>query len=68
VEKSILQSTSFLRSGEVSIPLRAKNIALEIGDPLSSVESHVEITNGGLHVGSHESPVEPGIEIDEVRR
>src|SRR2546430_6056703 len=58
--------TSRLRSCERNVAFGAKDIGIEIGNPLPAVRRDVEIANGGLNVGRHAVPVELRIFVDDV--
>jgi hypothetical protein len=60
------RATSFLRSPERKVAFGAKNIGVEIGNPLPAVRRDVEIANGGLNVWRHAVPVELRIFVDDV--
>ena len=55
-----------LRARKRNILLGAKNVAVEIGDPLASARRLVEITYFSLNVRRHAVPVELRIAIDDV--
>src|SRR5262245_24071275 len=60
------RATSLLRSPERDVAFGAKNIGVEIGNPLPAVRRDVEIANGGSNVWRHAVPVELRILVDEV--
>src|SRR5260370_11556451 len=60
------RATSLLRSPEREVAFGAKNIGVEIGNPLPAVRRDVEIANGGLNVWRHAVPVELRIFVDDV--
>src|SRR6516225_3641023 len=60
------RSTSFLRSPERNVAFGAKNIGVEIGNPLPAVRRDVEIAKGRLNVWRHAVPVELRIFVDDI--
>src|SRR5262249_44140875 len=60
------RATSFLRSPERNVAFGAKNIGVEIGNPLPAVRRDVEIAKGRLNVWRHAVPVELRIFVDDV--
>src|SRR5271167_3209478 len=60
------QPTSVLWTAQAKLALSAKNIAIEIGDPLPTVRRDVEVTDRALDMRRYTAPIELRIEIGEI--
>src|SRR5262249_61755157 len=59
---------SVFRTAKTEFALRAKNIAVKIGDPLSSARRNIEVADRALDMRRYASPIELGVEISKVGR
>ena len=57
---------SLLWSPQNNVAFGAKDIRVEVGDPLPAVRRDVEIANGRLNVWRHAVPIELWILVDDV--
>src|SRR5262245_45302990 len=68
VERSLIGCVLVFRTAQTEFALRAKNIAVKVGDPLSSARRNVEVADRALDMRRYASPIELGVKISEVGR
>src|SRR5262249_57584494 len=59
---------SVFRTAKTEFAFRAKNIAVKIGDPLSSAGGNIEVADRTLDMRRYASPIELGVKISKVGR
>src|SRR4029078_13488755 len=59
---------STFRTAQAQVALRAKNVAVEIGDPLSPVGRYIEVADRAVDLRRYVAPVELRIEFDQISR
>src|SRR4029077_15269751 len=64
----LLPRISALRTAQAQVALRAKKIAVEIGDPLPSVGRDIEVADRAFDLCRYVAPEKLRIEVDEVSR
>src|SRR4029079_7179189 len=64
----LLPRISALRTAETQLALRARNIAVEFGEPVPPVGLNIEVANRAFDLCRYVAPEKLRIEVDEVSR